>query len=961
MKKATTLVITLLLLSSTFLVFTPTALAYDSVQTIEWKGWWVDSTRVTVALIGETIAAKVRIDNEPSGHYRIRILRDIARRPDEEIEKLEFDYDGGDYTYSLSFTPAIATDEENTRGYHVDVYKHEWWGWGKKWTLRNSYPPRLRVFFTEAIRWTYYHSYAEIESGLRSLESSGIAKVESIGVSVEGRQIWAIKISDDPSIDDEDEPDILFVGLHHAREWISAEVPYYLAVNLVQNYHSDSTIKMLIDNSEIWIVPVLNPDGLEYSQAGVWDSEINDESRFWRKNRRDNSDSTYGVDLNRNYGHTMWGTPTYYMGIFPRSSGTSGSDVYWGPSPFSENETTAIKELILDDNKDFQAVLSYHSYGQDILYPWGWTTSEAPGWSTLDALANEMSDQISGVHGKRYTAQQSSDFYEFTGDLADWVYEVKRIPAFTVELRPSTFWGIILDVLEMRKGFELPEDQILPTCEENWAAAIYLIRWVVLSQGGFMDFEDGVDGMPIRSTIPGMTFTTTMGYDWVYGDIRTGRYNVYPYGHAGYECNGNFFAWLGPYQGLGRIDFTGATARTVSTLTSTQYGTYLEAYDSDGNLLASDYAGPNTFTRTMTEITVSASSIAYVIVHDTGNYWLIDDLRVRDLLRETNAFQPPDSTSMFQTLDTIDRGATSTYEFANDQQQILKILLNWQGSQFGIQVFRPDGTIFYATESDNPPIRIVIPAAEVGTWSITITAIDVPFDNYPFAIDVASIPPPPDVEPPTINVETPLEGQALQDGVTLKALVSDPSGVDWVTFSIREPDGELGTIIDPMFESMPATYSGDDQWQLSFDTTQLPDGYYLLVAKASDILGNEGNVTVQFSIRNWAALELLPASESNKGGRTMPVKFSLRIVETVDPAQPFVWNEELTIVIYEEGHPDDILQTSTYGATARDYRIDPVDELYITNFRTLKRPTTYVVEIYRKDMLIGTFGFQTVK
>jgi len=215
-----------------------------------------------------------------------------------------------------------------------------------------------------------------------------------------------------------------------------------------------------------------------------------------------------------------------------------------------------------------------------------------------------------------------------------------------------------------------------------------------------------------------------------------------------------------------------------------------------------------------------------------------------------------------------------------------------------------------------------------------------------------------DNTPPSITVETPLEGQALQDGATLKALVSDPSGVDEVTFSIREPDG---TVIDLMFELMSANYVDDDTWVLSFDTTQLPDGYYLLLVNASDTLGNEGYVTVEFSIRNWACIELLPASESNKAGRTMPIKFSLRVVEVVDPEQPFVWNEELTIIIYEKGHPENILQTSTYGITARDYRISPEDELYITNFKTLKTPTTYVVEIYRKDMLIGSFEFNTVK
>ncbi len=208
---------------------------------------------------------------------------------------------------------------------------------------------------------------------------------------------------------------------------------------------------------------------------------------------------------------------------------------------------------------------------------------------------------------------------------------------------------------------------------------------------------------------------------------------------------------------------------------------------------------------------------------------------------------------------------------------------------------------------------------------------------------------------------TPSEGppQALQDGVTLEATVSDPSGVDWVTFSIREPDE---TIIDPIFEEMPPSHSGDNTWTLTFDTTQLPDGYYLFLVNASDTLGNDGSKTVEFSIRNWACIELLPASESNKAGRTMPVKFSLRVFETVDPAQPFVYNEELTILIYEENHPESVLQESTYGDTARDYRISSEDDLYITNFRTIKKKlTTYVVEIYRKDLLIGSFSFKTMK
>ena len=95
----------------------------------------------------------------------------------------------------------------------------------------------------------------------------------------------------------------------------------------------------------------------------------------------------------------------------------------------------------------------------------------------------------------------------------------------------------------------------------------------------------------------------------------------------------------------------------------------------------------------------------------------------------------------------------------------------------------------------------------------------------------------------------------------------------------------------------------------------------------------------------------------------MPVKFSLRVAESTDPDQPFIYNEDLEIVIYAKDNPGDVLQTSTFGDMATDYRIDLENELYITNFQTLATPATYVVEIYRYKaggMLIGSFEFSTV-
>jgi hypothetical protein len=218
-----------------------------------------------------------------------------------------------------------------------------------------------------------------------------------------------------------------------------------------------------------------------------------------------------------------------------------------------------------------------------------------------------------------------------------------------------------------------------------------------------------------------------------------------------------------------------------------------------------------------------------------------------------------------------------------------------------------------------------------------------------------------DTTPPQVELTSPAEGVAVQDGIVFRAIASDLSGVDSVYFYLREADGGSGTPIG--FEELVGTYNSvSGKWEYSFDTTIVEDGYYVVLAKALDNCGNAGwSSVVGFSVRNWAIIELLPSSQEYRAGRTMPVKFSVRIHEDVDPATPFVYNEGLEIRIYEDRHPSDVLQVSTFGGGAEDYRIDVTAELYITNFKTAKRPTTYVVEVWRasRDFMVGDFSFTT--
>lgn len=299
-----------------------------------------------------------------------------------------------------------------------------------------------------------FHSYQETEQELASIEETypDIAKVHVIGTSLEERNISAIKISDQVG-SEENEGEILFLGCHHAREWISVEVPLMLAKLLTANYSTDPDIKALVDNSEIWIVPIVNPDGLEYS-IYVY--------RYWRKNRRDNRDGTYGVDLNRNYDF-KWGFDNQ------GSSPDSISQVFRGQSPFSEPETQAIRELVA--KHDFKAIVSYHNFSQVILYPWGYKAEPSQIDDLLYTLSQAMSERIQAVHGRIYDyGRAGSTLYLTNGDTTDWALGVYAIPSFTIELPPIDF---------LHGGFFNSEGDIQSIFEENLPAATYLIEWVI--------------------------------------------------------------------------------------------------------------------------------------------------------------------------------------------------------------------------------------------------------------------------------------------------------------------------------------------------------------------------------------------------------------------------------------------------------------------------------------------------
>jgi carboxypeptidase T len=326
-----------------------------------------------------------------------------------------------------------------------------------------------------------FHSYEETLTEFRSLANSrpDLARYVKLGQSYEGREVFALKIGKDASVDDSTKPDVLITGCHHAREWISVESPVYFANRLVNNYATDDSIKYLVDHLQIWIVPIMNPDGLTFSQGSPNDGM--DVQRMWRKNRRPINTggcvSSTGVDLNRNYDFQWRLRNDNPCSDYCSSnkdclkddigaSDDPNSEIYRGPQAESEPEVRAIKNLTNDPNRHFLAQLDYHNYSQLILYPWSYQQFPAPDDATLSSLAERMSDEIRAVGGKLYKPEQSIDLYATTGSSTDYAYGVNRVAVpLVVEMRPNCC------------DFKVAESEIAETNEENWSGARTILNW----------------------------------------------------------------------------------------------------------------------------------------------------------------------------------------------------------------------------------------------------------------------------------------------------------------------------------------------------------------------------------------------------------------------------------------------------------------------------------------------------
>lgn len=264
-----------------------------------------------------------------------------------------------------------------------------------------------------------YHTSQEVEAELRDLAAKfpSIVHLESIGKSVEGRDIWAVKISDNPTIRETEEPTMLYNSMHHAREVMTTEVAMDTAEFLTERYGQDPQVTNWVDNNEIWIVPMLNVDG----NNKVWTA-----NSMWRKNTR----GGYGVDLNRNYPY-KWNT-------CGGSSGSTWSQTYRGPSPASEPETRALMNLVERVRPVFN--ISYHSYSEMVLYPYGCQGEHTATREIVEGIGIKMAEALpSDRSSGHYTPGTPWEIlYSVDGGDVDWMYGEYGVIPYVIELNSTS-------------------------------------------------------------------------------------------------------------------------------------------------------------------------------------------------------------------------------------------------------------------------------------------------------------------------------------------------------------------------------------------------------------------------------------------------------------------------------------------------------------------------------------------
>ncbi|XP_050591927.1 carboxypeptidase B-like [Bombus affinis] len=294
------------------------------------------------------------------------------------------------------------------------------------------------------LSFTYYPNYKEVNEYLNYLTNTyaDVASLITIGNSYEGRSMKVLKLS----TGGQNKPAIFIDGGIHAREWIAPATVLYM-VELLLTGH-----KNLLTNIDWYVLPVLNPDGYEFTHS-------KSSNRLWRKTRSNTGLTCKGVDGNRNYDMEWMATG---------ASNNPCSDTYAGPRPFSEPENQHLRDFILARKGQIKAYLTFHSYGQYILYPWGWTSKVPSNEPELRKVAIQCATAIAKSRKTQYTYGTSANhLYPAAGGSDDWAMGKAGISlSYTYELPGGNY------------GFLLPASEIKPVGIETFEAIKVIHQYV---------------------------------------------------------------------------------------------------------------------------------------------------------------------------------------------------------------------------------------------------------------------------------------------------------------------------------------------------------------------------------------------------------------------------------------------------------------------------------------------------